>query len=648
MGGLSDLTTYAQDTFAYTDQRTAGPKFNLPFIPTGGNFLITAESFAIERFGLEVIEVVRPTDANFSIAVDVTLFPTATVTWPNLPSGYTVINNGGLYYIEGIQSAEDWNLLKNPVITRPTEIDYFQYGVFLSWNNGTTDIFQGWIVGANIPTIIARANTALTCSGDRIRFGSKALSSRTTIETTLDLSLMNKTQGVTDFFINNTQRINKHPTLVVADPNGITFTVTVEHSTNQVSNMTSSGTGGTSIYDAASDTLTITGTQDQVNSHLSTIDFTTTATASDFEFVYSASQSPGALTAVRTQTANCRDIDRLDNIRGRAFYSGYNLTTIGTKLPLVYDINYTGSGDYTYVITVDNSIVDNMTATGGVWNSSPGTLTLTGTKTELNNWIDTVKIDVALETTDDVTLTIDLTTPETNTDQKTFDVEYRISDTDATFAINLLGFVNLVPGEAVLPTTTATISCEALKIHPGGEFDFQGAFTVDRADLQQLLPVEFFTTFDLEYLYDEDNLISGRTAPSEPRCKPSGTTVLWGAKLLAFEDTRISWTGKYFRWKLTVTSDTGYNYLEQLEDPGTFDDLYTTFDPLSSNDWELRVNASESPQSTRYYAHVSAGATETENRSVTIELWQAEDTSGTNAFKVAEGTFDIVAVSAYS
>jgi len=107
-----------------------------------------------------------------------------------------------------------------------------------------------------------------------------------------------------------------------------TFTVTVIPDTaNSVSSMSTTGTGGTSSWNAGTQTLTITGTKDQVNSHVQTISLTPVADFnSNFHLTYriTGNDSPsGNIDISQVQTMTYTNVlDDVENVAVSRDYTG--------------------------------------------------------------------------------------------------------------------------------------------------------------------------------------------------------------------------------------------------------------------------------------------------------------------------------------
>lgn len=171
MNSLQDLNNYASNTITFTDNRLAGVKFSFP-TPRDIERVLDAQTFTAER-RIDIIEVIKPEEANVTYSIDVSNFPGAVVTWNTIPSGCTVTELNGVYTIDNINSKEIWDIVAAPTITAPqttlgsyfylSEISYFDNGIRKS---------KEWRVGAYIPFAYLQQTATLDCIGTKV-FGAQ-------------------------------------------------------------------------------------------------------------------------------------------------------------------------------------------------------------------------------------------------------------------------------------------------------------------------------------------------------------------------------------------------------------------------------------------------------------------------------------------
>ena len=174
MAGLSELTAYSQTSYSYTDNRTPGPKFNVPAV-FDLDFTETTLTFPIDRQGLEILEVVNPSTADVKLIVETTTAD-ASVSWSNIPTGSSVSKVGNSYTIDGIDSVAIWDQIKDPDITLTADFaGSFQYFVTITWYDGLNLNTKTYTVGLSIPAALFESSTTISCEGDRIRTISEVL-----------------------------------------------------------------------------------------------------------------------------------------------------------------------------------------------------------------------------------------------------------------------------------------------------------------------------------------------------------------------------------------------------------------------------------------------------------------------------------------
>lgn len=375
MGSLLDLNTYSQTTVSFTDERNPGPRYNLPEVFDQA-FTSLTNQFTINRAGLEIIEIVRPDDADIKLVVDVSAVTGATVTWSTTPAGCTITEVDRVYTMDGIDTVDIWDTVKNPVITvPPTFQGSFFYTVSVTYLgiNGFESI--SWQVGTFVPVSEFTNTFSLSADVGKIATPTIDLECVSECVSEIELAGLGGATGVTNFLAStNDVEITNNPTIIY--PAGSeTWTIVISASdTSHISGFSSDGdANSTTSYDIGLKTYTIAGQKDSVNSHLNTLSFDSGPTKADFTFTYTATKSdePSFL-QIRTQTANCLNLDRLTEPRGSATYTTASASTIGTALPQISDPDYTAQGQYEFTVTPTNAaLVANITSTGiNAWGTS--------------------------------------------------------------------------------------------------------------------------------------------------------------------------------------------------------------------------------------------------------------------------------------
>lgn len=165
MKSLTDLNTAGSALIDFTDERDIGPIFDRPFANNVDQALSFVYEYTIDPT-INIIDIIRPTDVNISYIVDVSPFPGTVVSWTTIPTGCTLTENGGVYTISGINSVEQWNIIKTPTITLSTDFQgFFYYNVTISWNSSFGQKTKSWQVGYFIPVSIMETISNVSSKG---------------------------------------------------------------------------------------------------------------------------------------------------------------------------------------------------------------------------------------------------------------------------------------------------------------------------------------------------------------------------------------------------------------------------------------------------------------------------------------------------
>jgi hypothetical protein len=293
MNSLQDLNN-GVDQIEFTDPRPANVVFDRT---TATNQTVTHNEGTshVLPVGIEILEIINYQTTNANYTVDVREVAGTTVTWATIPTGLTLTNTTpGLYVISGIKTPEQWQIIRNPTVTPPSNY----YGTFYYYNtiyyqNGTQG--KTWNVAATV------------------------------VDITLFTLPVNKTYatGATSLAVTG------YPTVVDPGNPGATYTITITPDKPLIlSSVALGGTGGTSSFNATTKVITITGTLTQVNSRLANISITTSANNSwDWYLTYAITSSLGENDTVVQYWTNT-DVSYLSLTRANGAYYGIN-TTIG-------------------------------------------------------------------------------------------------------------------------------------------------------------------------------------------------------------------------------------------------------------------------------------------------------------------------------
>ena len=164
---LTYLNNASTSTVTFTDNRASGVVFDRV---EGKSYSFTETSLSFPVYiGANILEIINPSVA--LVRYKITLGTTqASLSWPSIPFGITLVQSGTQYTLYGLTSVADWELLKAPTITiDPAFNGSFSYTADIVYNTDTTaDNEFGWSVGTYIPTTLMETSASLTCDNDFI------------------------------------------------------------------------------------------------------------------------------------------------------------------------------------------------------------------------------------------------------------------------------------------------------------------------------------------------------------------------------------------------------------------------------------------------------------------------------------------------
>ena len=168
MSSLTELNNYSNNTIAFTDNRPSGVIFDYP---TARNIskTLTGTTFTIETL-INILDIIKPTTTNVTFEIDVSAVVGATVQWSSLPSGLSVTNVNQVYTVYGINSASDWNSVKTGQIVLPiTFLGSFIYNCTINYTEDEIRKTKTWEVGNFLPEANLAASANITCNAQRFR-----------------------------------------------------------------------------------------------------------------------------------------------------------------------------------------------------------------------------------------------------------------------------------------------------------------------------------------------------------------------------------------------------------------------------------------------------------------------------------------------
>ena len=242
MNSLENLNDWSNDDIPYA---TNAP-YVITFTPTTA---VNQTTTVIEDFpfvsppGINITTMdSTPRYLEFTVDLSSVALP-ATIDWGTLPESVSSqISGFNIFKLVGIITPDIWDQIKYPSITIVDQATTFTYSNSITYpdpSNTDNDLTKSWTTTV---TVVASPN----------------ISSPT----------------ATQYVKNSPGTVAGYPqiTNTAAGTYGIVITPTIA---DAVYTLSSSGSGGTSVFDPVYKTLTLAGTKTEVNSHLSTILLTT-------------------------------------------------------------------------------------------------------------------------------------------------------------------------------------------------------------------------------------------------------------------------------------------------------------------------------------------------------------------------------------
>lgn len=395
MNSLTELNNYVSGlSLEYTDIRNPEVYFDL-LNPVNQTQSVD-QGFSVEAaVGINIIEVVNPDLAAVYYIVDISNITDATLTWDTLPSGVTATTpSAGVYRLDGIDSAFNWDNLKSPTITTAGDVS----GVFTYTSTiGYYSQRDGNETKTWTTTITVNDITFLT----------------TPSEFVYDLESTNDLTGV--------------PQIIDVDASypGVTWTVVITPSViTSIDTFTTTGTGGTFSVNSTTKVVTISGTRTEVNSRLDGLQLVSNDVSVDFSLSYGLTNSLNGNTDSVVQLLSSQGLLFLANPTVPAIYFIEDAAQFSvSSAPLITDSAYNGLGTYTYTITPSTAAaISNITTTGTSgsqsFNSTTKVLTITGTRSEINDRLPSLEVKTSVDWGQDFTMTYAVETPRLDTASK--------------------------------------------------------------------------------------------------------------------------------------------------------------------------------------------------------------------------------------
>jgi len=398
MNSLEELNNYVSGlNFEFIDERISTVNFNLT-APINQSIIVNeGETFALP-VGIEILEVINYSVSLPNLTVDISSVDDdgVTVDWPTVPSSCTITEpfegTDGNYNIDGIESKAIWDIVKSPNIVLPTNLPNAFFGNFTI--TVTIDYVDGNLGAQTLSYTVA-------VSVQNVTF---MTTPTTAVYETETVTLLENTPQIVD---------------IDAQYPGANFTIDGSfNDATSITDLTSTSTsGGTFSYDSVNETFQITGTRAQANAHLSALNLESNSNEIDFTIFYVLSNDQDGTTDSKQQAVRNENTLYLSNTAPFLYTEDVQTQVSGN--PIINDLDYSGSDDYTITIQpADTAKVANINSfgTGGTTNFNNGTktLTITGTKSVVNDHLANLELRPAEEVDDLFVLVYSLTTPQAN------------------------------------------------------------------------------------------------------------------------------------------------------------------------------------------------------------------------------------------
>ena len=248
MNSLSDLNNFGATQVTFTDNRTAKVIF---YQGAPQNDTVTIEQTQDVDYDVlfNVREIIDSATANFEYLVDLTTAPAnSSINTSGLPAGITVNESGGIYTFSDIDTAAEWDLIKVlPVDIDPTYTGSFSFTVTYRYFNETENVTK-------------------TFSAE--------------VSVTVNDIILWDTTTLEDVYYSASSTIDNMQVPGIITEIVQSYTVTLTPSaTVPINTISSSGSGGTTNFNATTKVYTISGTKAQVLSHINSLVITTTSGA---------------------------------------------------------------------------------------------------------------------------------------------------------------------------------------------------------------------------------------------------------------------------------------------------------------------------------------------------------------------------------
>jgi hypothetical protein len=274
---LTELNNFSNQTIIFEDNRAYEILFSAD-TPVNQSIAVDEDLPFLSPVGTNITKIVsQPGPITYNILLQ-GFGSNVELTWPALPPTVSIINTGpALFSISGFFTVDTWNQVRNPSIRIKDRDQNFTYSAYIEYPSLTepnATSIESWTINASVT------------ASDEL------------------------TNPITWTYVKNSPgTIDGNPIIVDAFEGGeYTITVTPTPS-SALASLTTSGQGGVVDFNTTSKILTISGTKQQVNSHLSSMFFTPTLnTVQNIELGYVLTNPISNLTTTKIQTLAASDL----------------------------------------------------------------------------------------------------------------------------------------------------------------------------------------------------------------------------------------------------------------------------------------------------------------------------------------------------
>lgn len=385
MNSLSELNNYSDTSIEFVDFRPTDVKFLLETPTTSSTTVyegVVSLNYVLTH-GVIITDIINRT-SDLTYSIDLSELPNnPQITWEGLSPTLTLTHTGSVYTVSGIKSVRDWDSIRNSTATLQVPSPF-----------GSVD---------------RQVAHTLTYEGQ-----SKVW------HTTIIALLLNELSPSSSFVYadNISNLITGVPIIlelgpVEFDTNNYSLTISTETPLFDGSLSSSGVLGGTTSWSSTTGVLTITGDMAQVSSHLSNLYYNAPMGEGDTSILtYSLYNPTIDWTSTSTQIIESPVSSYLSATQPS--YYDKNLPTIVSDTTSIIDIPPNPTDQYTLTIAPLSSGVILTIATSGSGGTSSQvgeTLTLTGTKDEINARLGTLTLQTTTDYTSNFYLIYTLTTP---------------------------------------------------------------------------------------------------------------------------------------------------------------------------------------------------------------------------------------------